>query len=846
MEPRIVDITEKFTAACKGLDIGQLVKDEYFTLFESIGAVEIMDPQMDSGFLQPGETLEDDYDPLTPILPEELIGIMDQLLCYEMAWHTGSPLSQTLFTSIHIDRLLWPEPKTLEEAQFYRGKIEDDRRPGVLLEVLRAYCLALVKGCDFVIAKITSRDYFEEEDFCTNTYNRVLFVQIPPDVFQRELDAAIELIEESAEIDESLRDAIITRLNFRKSLLTALDIEMPLDMNFPLDLDRPYSLLSSTWSPVADSLPHIITTHELAKPVTDAFSTKVQRRLASTVPPRPIVQFEFTKALEALKLLCVDCQEATRFLQIPHDPIEYLSFLWAFASRDPTPLTYSRSYLGAIMFSSDIIQAPGALPFEDLRSFVFTENSAILDPSLRALSPPLNPRLPKPPGLQLVEILDTFVDRAIPPYFDLWVALGQNKCRLRRMLTHVIHAWDALQRDAEAADAKLKIVCEAMGIGHELMENPLTTWVYIKKLWMIEKVILLGFEQEIHHPDEYAGMYFFLAQIASKRGMALIECLHLLHGTQSSYPKPPSRPPPSIPPQSDLSTQDPPPSESTAPTSEPTEPPAAEPISPPFTTEDFPLLKIQPYPTSSSTTTPSQSSNGQTPTPQTTYLLTLLCRATATCALASALHTFYATLRRIDLLPNPHHALGTPQSRQEARMKPFLTLTPEEVPRDIHRGCLLRPWGPYDERSDVFGDEFDVNSPLWDTFDAYMEVGRRSWGEVKQAGAQGGKAKGSEIAWKKEIDDLYVTFEVLRRGLERLRAASSIREPRCAPGDSMDLEVDWKRGGHTDGRENEGWLVARVGRVFFVEADGTRHLANNVMVWDGECFVEGDLGWMNL
>ena len=155
-----------------------------------------MDPKMDSGFLRPGETLEDDFDPLTPLLPEELIGIMDQLLCYEMAWHTGYPLSQTLFTSVHIDRLLWPEPKVFEHAQFYRGEVEEGKRPGVFLEVLRAYCLAVVKGCDFVIAKITGRDYYEEEAFCTNTYHRVLFVQVPVDVFTRELDAAVDMMEE--------------------------------------------------------------------------------------------------------------------------------------------------------------------------------------------------------------------------------------------------------------------------------------------------------------------------------------------------------------------------------------------------------------------------------------------------------------------------------------------------------------------------------------------------------------------------------------------------------------------------------------------------------------------------
>jgi len=43
-----------------------------------------MDPKMDSGFLQPGETLEDHYDVLRDLLPEEVVGIIDQLLCYEV------------------------------------------------------------------------------------------------------------------------------------------------------------------------------------------------------------------------------------------------------------------------------------------------------------------------------------------------------------------------------------------------------------------------------------------------------------------------------------------------------------------------------------------------------------------------------------------------------------------------------------------------------------------------------------------------------------------------------------------------------------------------------------------
>ena len=37
----IKDITSDFTAASKQLQSGQLVKDEFFTLFEAVGALEV-------------------------------------------------------------------------------------------------------------------------------------------------------------------------------------------------------------------------------------------------------------------------------------------------------------------------------------------------------------------------------------------------------------------------------------------------------------------------------------------------------------------------------------------------------------------------------------------------------------------------------------------------------------------------------------------------------------------------------------------------------------------------------------------------------------------------------------
>lgn len=46
-----------------------------------------MDPKMDSGCLGPGESLDDDYEVNRPLLPEEVLGIIDQLLCHEVGVH---------------------------------------------------------------------------------------------------------------------------------------------------------------------------------------------------------------------------------------------------------------------------------------------------------------------------------------------------------------------------------------------------------------------------------------------------------------------------------------------------------------------------------------------------------------------------------------------------------------------------------------------------------------------------------------------------------------------------------------------------------------------------------------
>lgn len=72
----------------------------------------------------------------------------------------GHPLSQTLFTCLYMERLVWPQAKTLERVHFSRddgGSSGDD----LLSKVLRCFCIASLKACHLVRSMITSTMFFE-------------------------------------------------------------------------------------------------------------------------------------------------------------------------------------------------------------------------------------------------------------------------------------------------------------------------------------------------------------------------------------------------------------------------------------------------------------------------------------------------------------------------------------------------------------------------------------------------------------------------------------------------------------------------------------------------------------
>lgn len=118
------------------------------------------------------------------------------------------------------------------------------------------------------------------------------------------LDQAISWVDEHSDmIATDKREAIWCRLLFRQQFLDALCH----DVGF---LD---SRSTDKFGPCVSTLPLLAESSSLGQLVEAACSLKIQRKLASTVPPRPMVKISFDKAITHLRRLCqdaVDLQDA--------------------------------------------------------------------------------------------------------------------------------------------------------------------------------------------------------------------------------------------------------------------------------------------------------------------------------------------------------------------------------------------------------------------------------------------------------------------------------------------------------------------------------------------------------
>ena len=148
-----------------------------------------------------------------------------------------------------------------------------------------------------------SANFTQEEDFVSNLYHRNLLTQFDVAEIHNIINEALDYVSKLTNISIALRDALVIRLELRSYFLSAVQFDEIID-----DHRVPW------WDRCLRLIPALPKTTYLGMRVEASFSIKIQRRLASTVPPRPIVNISFDEAFAQLTRLCQNGKDAYRIL----------------------------------------------------------------------------------------------------------------------------------------------------------------------------------------------------------------------------------------------------------------------------------------------------------------------------------------------------------------------------------------------------------------------------------------------------------------------------------------------------------------------------------------------------
>lgn len=140
----------------------------------------------------------------------------------------------------------------------------------------------------------------------TQLYHRELLPDVADEGISEMLTQALSWLDSQGDvIQEETIAALKTRLQFRHLFYDALAI----------DLDIITDRSTERWEQCIKILPLLTTSQTVGKAVEQAFSVKIQRKLASTVPPRPIVKTSFEDAIQHLTRLCQDGMDIVQSMQ---------------------------------------------------------------------------------------------------------------------------------------------------------------------------------------------------------------------------------------------------------------------------------------------------------------------------------------------------------------------------------------------------------------------------------------------------------------------------------------------------------------------------------------------------
>nr|KAF7417202.1 hypothetical protein H0235_011733 [Vespula pensylvanica] len=493
-----VDITQEFFEAitgsyfCLELELGELLHNEFFGLFEAMSAIEMMDPKMDAGMLcnrgnsKPCtfiQAVETGAIKLDNLIPAEVIGIIDSTYSCIVSWLEGHSLAQTVFTNLYL------------------------HQPSMIMDKpLKTFCYAVYKIIEVIKDCINKALVFEEEDFQSLTYG----YRLQQDITEQKTISMLREVEEElhkksrikpvdVESEKEYNDglALYARIRFTKMFYQTLSLmgrKEQLQQNL-VDCQR----LLSNCSDMIQVMIKTVNRGEKADEVSDhpnimGFDAMVNQRLLPPTFPRYTKIKPRVEALEYLDELLNRFKTVTKITNYTGFHAA-LDFFLEFSRQSPCIL--SRSML-QIVYLPTTNRVFGVHNFADV----------LKDAARNFIAPPvLMPKSTLLQNHQAKEYVDSFFSRCVTLFGSLLQLTGHNRARQRDKLAHLLEDFATLQDKAERVDGYLHTLKSDIPRSHWACFG---TWILYHMLRVMIMYLLSGFELELYSVHEYHYIFWYL------------------------------------------------------------------------------------------------------------------------------------------------------------------------------------------------------------------------------------------------------------------------------------------------------------------------------------------------
>lgn len=495
-----VDITDKFSQLTSKLLPGELVQEPDFSLFDAMSAIELMDSKMDASlqwrtFSSYPRTLEEAL--VNGTLksdcqsPEELVGIMDEVLACIATWLEGHTLAQTVFTCMYL--------------------LDIDKVENIYL---KSFSLAIVKTVEYMRACICQGRVFAEDDqqgVChgLDMLNHVSELTINSSLKQAEEQLQTLLKHALATTCNSDANVILRgssleawkvlhlRIRFVKNLFAFV---IAMGKNTSQGIESGLSKLSLSASLMSEMRQTIDVGYQLdsKNPLLLGFHPVINQHLLPpsykpyAVLPRPFSFSVLKEVLLQIKTI-IGFGKVDSFRELYHSIKDF-----SLGSKCPSVLV--RSLLVLVSLQGDRKKLFGShsleeLIREDVKSFV--------------LPPSLNLRSPVSTTPQAKEVTERFLGQSVIAIMEFLRVFCQHRARQRYKIVRCLEILGEYQQETQRMDEILHAISSKFDANRHHSAS-FSTWALYYILQMMVEFVCLGFEFDLYSPFEIHYVYWYL------------------------------------------------------------------------------------------------------------------------------------------------------------------------------------------------------------------------------------------------------------------------------------------------------------------------------------------------